>query len=169
MPSELLHIYGPISIHSYGLFIVIGIFTFIEFVKRDPRFASLNIGDKFINIVLVGAAIGLLGGRILFLLTEENNWCFTDLCSFWSGGFSILGGIISLVTIFPLYIYYQGIPVLRFTDLIATYAAIMLSISRIGCYFAGCCYGIATACAWGVTYTDLGSSAPLNIQMHPAL
>jgi len=167
MKAELLHIYGPFSIQSYGLFIIFGLIAFIESVRRDPRFARLGIANIWVHLVLAGAAIGLLGGRLLFVLTEQESWCLADIFTFWYGGFSVLGGIISVTLFMPMYLYYHRIAIVPFADLIAIYAPLMLGICRIGCFFAGCCYGTPTSAWWGVCYTDVTSSAPLHINMHP--
>ena len=41
----------------------------------------------------------------------------------------------------------------------------------MGCFAAGCCYGIPTELPWGVTFTDSYSGTlvgvPLNIALHP--
>src|SRR5262249_28260316 len=38
----------------------------------------------------------------------------------------------------------------------------------IGCFGAGCCYGVRTHLPWAVTFTDPGSNgAPLNVPIHP--
>jgi phosphatidylglycerol:prolipoprotein diacylglycerol transferase len=167
MKSELLHIYGPFSIHSYGLFIVIGIVLFMELIKRDERFKALNIRAIFTNVVIAGGFIGLLGGRILFLLTEQETLCLSDVYRFWEGGFSVLGGIVALLVFFPWLLLYYRIPLLPFLDVVAIYAPIILSVSRIGCFFAGCCYGMPTNVPWGVCYLDRTSYAPLGVTIHP--
>jgi phosphatidylglycerol---prolipoprotein diacylglyceryl transferase len=167
MRAELLHIYGPFSIHSYGLFIVFGLITFVQMVKRDPRFTKLGISDVWVHLVIVGAAIGLLGGRLLFVFTEQPSCSLYDMWAFWEGGFSVLGGVIAVTIFMPLYLYYLQIPIIPFADLIGIYAPLMLSVCRLGCFFAGCCYGTPTSCPWGVTYTDPTSFAPLCSRLHP--
>jgi phosphatidylglycerol:prolipoprotein diacylglycerol transferase len=44
-------------------------------------------------------------------------------------------------------------------------------IGRMGCFFAGCCFGKATDVAWAVTFTSEYAAqnvgTPLNIPLHP--
>jgi len=44
-------------------------------------------------------------------------------------------------------------------------------IGRVGCLFAGCCYGRPTSLPWGITFTDPFAAAnvgtPLNRPLHP--
>ena len=38
----------------------------------------------------------------------------------------------------------------------------------MGCFFAGCCYGLPTEMPWGVTFTDAESQVkPLHTALHP--
>jgi phosphatidylglycerol:prolipoprotein diacylglycerol transferase len=56
-------------------------------------------------------------------------------------------------------------------DLVAPSIAIGHGIGRLGCFFAGCCYGKPTALDWGVTFTSplAGkiSGTPLGVALHP--
>jgi phosphatidylglycerol:prolipoprotein diacylglycerol transferase len=168
MGNELLHIYGPFSIRSYGLMIAIGLALFVWLLQKHPKYKALTLGDKIIDITIVGIIAGLLGGRILFGLSQpEEISSLSDFFSFWNGGFSILGCVLGVLCSIPLYLYYLHVPIIPFLDLIALYAPLLQSISRVGCFFAGCCYGHYTQLPWGVRYTDPYASAPLGICIHP--
>lgn len=164
----LLHIYGPFAIHSYGLAIAIGVLIFTYLVKRDSRFKNLDLENNFISIMLVGTIAAIIGGRLLFFFYQPEFFeSPLNIISFWEPGFSILGSIIAVLFTVPLYLKYLQIPIVPFFDLIAIYAPLLQSISRIGCFFAGCCYGIPTTKPWGIVYTDTGSAAPLYMCVHP--
>ena len=168
MPHTLLHIYGPIALHSYGFMIAIGLLAFIYLIRRDPRFRSLNLESHLIPAIMIGIVAGILGGRALFFATHPELFRqFTDLFSFWEGGFSILGSVIAIACTIPAYLWYYQIPMVRALDIIATYAPLLQSISRIGCFFAGCCFGVPTTKPWAIVYTDTGSIAPLYVCLHP--
>ena len=169
MKHTLLHIYGPFSVHSYGLMIALGLVLFMYLIKRDPRFIKLELENKFGGILLVGILAALFGGRILWLFsTPASMNSFGDLFAFWNPGFSILGSVIACVIIIPLYLTYLKIPVVPVLDLASIYAPLLQSVSRLGCFFAGCCYGNPTERPWGVIYTDPESIAPLYTCLHPA-
>ena len=169
MRRVLFHIYGPFSIHSYGLAIAIGLLIAVSLIKRHQWFLQLKLQDRFAEIILLSICAALLGGRLLFLLTEpQKNYSFANMTAFWEGGLSLLGAIIGVLTVLPLYLKRAGIPILRFFDLIALHAALLQSIARVGCFFAGCCYGRSTTFPWGIVYTDINSSAPLYQCIHPA-
>jgi phosphatidylglycerol:prolipoprotein diacylglycerol transferase len=52
-------------------------------------------------------------------------------------------------------------------DLVSPLLALGLFFGRIGCFFAGCCYGKETSLPWGVVFTNPNSLARLNVPLHP--
>ncbi len=168
MWHTLLHIYGPIAIHGYGLMIAIGLLIFLHLMQKDRRFSILKLAPHITNILIVGIIVGLLGGRILFFIIHPELYeNFFSFLAFFNGGFSILGCIIALLISLPLYLGYLHVPIIPFLDLVALYAPLLQSISRVGCFLAGCCYGVPTRMPWGITYTASDSIAPLDVCLHP--
>lgn len=165
---ELLHLYGPFSIHMYGVCIAIAIAISVLCAKRNKRFAQLNLNNKYVDIIIVAIAAGVIGGRALEIVSSSHlykHW--SDVFSVWNGGFSILGSIIGVTITVPLYLRYNNIPILPVYDLAAIYTPLLQSIARLGCLFAGCCYGITTTNSFSVMYTNSQSMAPLFISLHP--
>ncbi len=169
MQRELLHICGPFSIYSYGLSIVIGLLTFMWFAQRDVLRKKYMTHDQFTQAIFVGVILGFLGGRILYMINNYSQMGSTyEIVAFWEyGGFSILGTVLGIIIFMPIYLKFYNIPILPFLDLASLYAPLMQAISRIGCFMAGCCYGIPTKQPWGILYTDEQSVAPLHERIHP--
>jgi len=168
MGYKLLHIYGPIAIYTYGLFIAIGILVFTWFISRDYRFTTMNLSGKFSEILMVSTIAGFFGGRLLYILEEPNTFAsYLEWFAFWKEGFSILGSILGILLIGPLYLKKYGIPILPFSDLVSVYIPLLQAIARIGCFFAGCCYGITATVPWAIIYTDSNTIAPLHSYLHP--
>ncbi len=142
MQRELLHLYGPFSINSFGLMIIIGLLVFSYLLLKDPKRPSIISIENYFSMLTPGIIAAIAGGRLLFVLTHWNtfnNWI--DIFAIWQGGFSLLGGIIALILVMPLYFKKYQIPILPFLDLIGIYAPLLQAISRIGCYLGGCCSG----------------------------
>jgi len=168
MSSVLLHIYGPFAIHSFGLMIVVGLLVVLYLLEQDIKLKQLISGEQLSTIIQIGLISGVAGGRVWFLMTNPSvikTW--TDVFTVWSGGLSILGAIIGVISTLPLYLLWYNIPILRLLDRLALYAPLLQSISRFGCFFAGCCHGLPTNLSWGIIYTDVESLAPLHVFMHP--
>ncbi len=168
MYRELLHIYGPFSINSFGLMIAIAIVIFTRLVIKNPMHAPLMSTDQFLDILIASICVGVSGARLLCMITEWHmldSWL--DMLKLWQGGYSILGAIISLALFVPWYLYSRNIPILPSLDLFALYAPLAQSIARFGCFFAGCCYGKTTDLPWAITYTTTNTMAPVHIPLHP--
>ncbi len=137
-------------------------------IQRDPRKERLISDDQGITLLMGSVIAGVLGARILFFLLEPerlNHWY--DIFAFWEGGLTELGSIIA-VTIFGFfYLRASAIPALPLLDLASSYAPLMQSFARLGCFFAGCCFGVPTDAPWAVVYTDPRSLAPLHMALHP--
>jgi phosphatidylglycerol:prolipoprotein diacylglycerol transferase len=62
-------------------------------------------------------------------------------------------------------------PIGRGLDLVAPGLALGHGIGRIGCYFAGCCWGAACDAPWGIVFTSERAhrltGVPLNVALHP--
>lgn len=167
MARELLHIYGPFSIQSFGLAIAAAIAVFTVLVLRDPKRPHIISQDAFVDLLMIGSCVGFLGARLLYIFGEWHSLSLIDMLSIWNGGFSFLGGAISVTLIMPWYIKKQGIPFLPFADLVCLYMPLLQSIARLGCLAAGCCFGQASTLPWAITYTDPDSFAPCHIPLHP--
>ncbi len=168
MRSSLLHIYGPLSIHSFGLMIALGILVFSWCVRHHPSRKNIISDEKLFDALLFGTIIGIIGARILYLAT---NWdtvhSWFDIFTVWQGGLSMLGATIAALTFTPIYLVRYAIAPLPFLDIIALYAPLLESICRVGCWLAGCCFGKVTTVPWAMVYNDPNSAAPLGIPLHP--
>lgn len=168
MSRELVHIFGPLSIQSFGLIIAIGLALFTWLVKRHPRRKKLMNVQQFSEVLLIGVISGIVGGRLLYVMEEFHAMeSFWDAISFWEGGFSILGSLIAVPIAATIYLKKNKIPILPFLDLVALYGPLLQSISRIGCFVAGCCYGKVCSLPWAITYTASNSMAPTHMPLHP--
>lgn len=168
MSPVLLHIYGPFAIHSFGLMIAVGLIITLFFLEKDAKLQKLVLPNQLSTIIQMSLVAGIAGGRIWFLITnpiEAANWF--DYFTVWNGGLSILGAIIGIITTLSLYLTWHQIPILSLLDRLTLYAPFLQSISRLGCFFAGCCHGLPTNLPWGVMYEHPDSLAPLHVMMHP--
>ena len=77
----------------------------------------------------------------------------------------------SLLLAIPIMLWYFKkikVPVLGMLDVMAIVTCIVHGFGRIGCFMAGCCYGIPTDSFLGVIFTDAKCQAePLNTSLHP--
>ena len=163
-----LHIWGPLSIHAYGVFIALGTCIFAMLLFNDEKIKKIISTDELATFIQLFILSGYFGGRIWSMLSEpEPIDDYLLLLKFWEPGLSVLGGILLIVITLSTYAYIKKIPILQLGDRICLYAPITQAFGRIGCFFAGCCYGKALKSWWAVTYTHPYHMAPLNQSLHP--
>lgn len=141
----LIPLYGDLNINSYGVMIAIGfIFCLRGMIRQAPKGLS---ADAITNGLLTAILGGIAGGRILFIATEYTSFIsLREIFYPWLGGYSLLGAIIGIILALYAYCRIKKISYLMLLDLLATNAGILQGFSRIGCFFAGCCGGIASSC-----------------------
>lgn len=164
----LLHLWGPFTIHAYGFCISLGILIALYLLHKDPKAQKIICKNDLATALQYMILSGYVGGRLFCLVNEYhvyNDYSF--FLKFWEPGFSILGTIISIAIVMFVFLWYKKIPILLYSDRIAIYAPLVQSFGRLGCFFAGCCYGQHTSFWWSVTYTHLEHMAPLGISLHP--
>jgi phosphatidylglycerol:prolipoprotein diacylglycerol transferase len=168
MRAILFHVYGPFAIQSYGLCIALGVALSFYFLLKDEKMNALASHDQLINCFQIGIVSAVLGGRILFFISNPSQFnSLLDFCAVWNGGLSILGAVFLSIMALVVYLKKNSVPLLAFLDRAAIYAPLMEAFGRFGCFFSGCCYGKPTNLFCAVTYTDIQSKAPLYIAIHP--
>ncbi len=171
MYPRILHIYGPLWINSYGLMIALGFISFVYLIHNNPIRKKIISSDHFFNLTFTGIISGIVGGRVFFVLTNlqdfYENWL--DFFYPWVGGFGIMGTIIGVLLSSVIYLKVNKIKILPVIDLTSLYAPLFQSISRIGCFLAGCCHGLpaSKSVKWSVMFSDPCGLAPLHTHLHP--
>ncbi len=67
-------------------------------------------------------------------------------------GVRVQGGIVLLAAALPLVCGILRLPWLRFGDVMLPLAGLAVSIIRIGCFLAGCCFGKVADVPWALTF-----------------
>ncbi|NWF99278.1 MAG: prolipoprotein diacylglyceryl transferase [Nitrospirae bacterium] len=160
---------GPVTIHTYGFMIAIGFLVALYFAIRQAKEEGLksNIITDLSFYILVSA---IIGSRLLFVLINFSYYISNPLAIFklWEGGLVFYGGVILAVPVVLWYVKKNNLKLWQIADIFAPSVAIGHAFGRIGCFFAGCCFGkTAETLPWGVIFTNPDCLAPLNVRLHP--
>ncbi len=160
---------GFLSFKTYGLFLAAAFLAgYILLVKKTLRenFAPEEIQKLFLWIIVSSIA----GARLLYLLLEgDMDWKY-PLSAFrlWEGGLHYFGGLAgAILSVVAFRIRHPSFRMWRFADAVAPSLALGLAIGKLGCFSAGCCYGIPSNLPWAVTFTHPDSLALNGIPLHP--
>lgn len=157
---------GPVTIHMYGLMIGIGFAAayFICCLRTKKKGLSEDILWGILICAVLGAAIGT---RLLYYIVNipqilENPsilWNFKN-------GYVVYGGIIFGVLFGYIYCTRKNVSFLQYFDLVMPSVSVAQGFGRIGCFFAGCCYGRQTDSWFHIVYTH-SDFAPNQIPLVP--
>jgi phosphatidylglycerol:prolipoprotein diacylglycerol transferase len=159
---------GSFTIHTYGVFVAVGFLVGIALAMREAR----RIGEDATGILDLSFYIliwAIVGSRLLYVVMNYQAYAGNplEILKLWKGGLTFQGGLLaSCLTLF-WYAKKYCIKLGRLADILAPSVAIGQAFGRIGCFFAGCCYGKETHLYWAITFRDPESLAPVGIPLHP--
>ena len=165
------------EISMYAVFATIGIlvagFAFCRYIDKQ----GFDDNDAIIFMLIVAVGV-MLGGHILYTLTNIDKLYlflkakdlkeFLKTLSLVSGGSVFYGGLIGGILAGAIYIKLKHLPKDVYLDGCAFLAPLFHGFARIGCFFAGCCYGIESKLGFSANdsaITDIGSVRRFPVQL----
>lgn len=163
---------GGFPVFTYGVLLAAAYLLGLQFAivrgrKRglDPN-RTMDLGIWIIISALVGAKLLLL---IVEWDTFTRNW--SELKTLARSGGVFYGGLIAAVAVALWYLRRHRMPMWTVTDAFAPGIALGHVIGRLGCLFAGCCFGKQTGVPWAITfhseYAAQNVGTPLGVPLHP--
>jgi phosphatidylglycerol:prolipoprotein diacylglycerol transferase len=159
---------GPIPIRLYGLMIGIGFLLSITLASRRAKKEGIN-PDVILDLGVYLLLAAIVGSRILYVLTNLHEFTRNpfEVFAIWKGGLVFYGGLLAAVPVGIWYVKKHNLPIWKTADMIAPFIALGHAFGRLGCFFAGCCYGAPCSGPLCITFTDPRSLAPLGIHLFP--
>ncbi|HEX7798475.1 MAG TPA: prolipoprotein diacylglyceryl transferase [Vicinamibacterales bacterium] len=163
---------GPVTIYTYGVLLAAAYLGGLQLAMIRARRRGLD-QTRVLDLGIYIIISALIGAKLLLVVTDyrsffDNPRALLDLVR--SGGV-FYGGLIVAVTVALLYIRRVGLPLWTTCDVFAPGIALGHVVGRLGCFFAGCCWGKPTSVPWAITFTSPYAAAnvgtPLNIPLHP--
>lgn len=163
----LFHI-GPYTLYAYGVFLAAGFLGAAGWAAHEARLRGLDAGR--IPLLLLAAIFGAtVGGRMGYVLLHPAFfWEHPEEILFlWRGGLLYAGGALMSGACLLAAIGHRHPDLWPWLDALAPAAALGEAIGRMGCLFAGCGFGPATALPWGIRLTHPEAAGPLFTPLHP--
>jgi len=163
---------GPITFHTYGLMMALGVgfglwFVFVQSKKQAlDAVKVVDAGFYTILVSLLGAKIVMFVGNFSFYVRYPS-----ELLSLARSGGVFQGGLAFGVVFALWYFHKRRLPTWKLVDLMAPALALGHGFGRIGCFMAGCCYGRACQIPLGVRfhseYAHELTGVPLGETIYP--
>jgi phosphatidylglycerol:prolipoprotein diacylglycerol transferase len=168
MLPELFQI-GSLTISSYSFFrilgLIAGILFFLCYIKKEklPLIESAAFAVFGVVITILGGKLYNVGAQTIENITQGIEFFRGWANAFRSGG-SFYGGLTAGSFFALWYLWKFKLPFWRIGDALAPAIAFGHFLMKIGCFMAGCCYGIPSGLPWAVRFPNLeGPRHPVQI------
>lgn len=163
---------GPATLYTYGVLLAAAYLLGLKLAMVRARARGLDqarVLDLGIYIIISA----LVGAKLLMVIVDFRSFVAdpSELVTLARSGGVFYGGLITAVVVALWYIRRIGLPLWTTCDVFAPGIALGHVIGRMGCFFAGCCWGKPTDVPWAITFTNPYAAAnvgtPLNVPLHP--
>jgi phosphatidylglycerol:prolipoprotein diacylglycerol transferase len=137
----------------YTLMMFLGIASGAYLIDKKNR-KEKNNRVIHLKVFIIVALFAMVGGRlfhnIFYKVPDPWYLMFIEMFKIWDVGMVSVGGFIFGAAALILTARHYGLNALRMLDNASPSIALGLFFARIGCFLAGCCYGIVTSLPWGI-------------------
>jgi phosphatidylglycerol:prolipoprotein diacylglycerol transferase len=160
---------GPLEIPTYGVILVSAFLIANFLIKKEAGALHLPV-QKTQDMALTVLLMGLVGSKTLLILIDLPYYIKNPgqlIHTLRSAGVLYGGVILGLLTAIYLIRKHQ-FPIWNTLDLFAPLMAMGIGIGRLGCFFAGCCYGIEYHGPLSVVFpSNPYCEAPAGVSLFP--
>ena len=163
---------GQFPVYTYGLLLAAAYLLGLQFALVRAKTRGLN-PNRVMDLGIWIIVSALVGAKAMLLVVERDRfgWSVADLMNLFRSAGVFYGGLIAAVVVALLYLWRHRMPVWTVTDVFAPGIALGHVIGRLGCLFAGCCFGRETGVPWAITFHNefahQNVGTPLNVPLHP--
>ena len=163
-----------ITIPSYGAMIVLGVISALGLGCLTSLRRGLDV-NSFIATAGYGMLGGIFGAKLLYILTNVRIVEWDRLLDpayayglLHPSGFVVMGGLVAGLLFIALGSYIHDLHSFSLMQHLIFILPLCQGVGRIGCYLAGCCYGISYE-GWGAVsfphYSFAGDGYRFPVQL----
>ena len=162
---------GPLPFPTtYGLLVAAGLVVALWLLRRTAPRVGIR-AQQAQDLVVWSCLVGLLGAKLLLILLEPRAFLQAPWELLFQAGV-FYGGLVAAVATGWVLAKRRGLDAHALGDAVAPALAVGHAFGRLGCFFAGCCWGRACDLPWAVVYTDPHAAAtsgifPAGTPVHP--
>jgi phosphatidylglycerol:prolipoprotein diacylglycerol transferase len=159
-------------VYTYGVLLAAAYLLGLQFALVRARARGLD-ANRVMDLGIWIIISALAGAKLLLLIVDFDTFSRNprELLTLLRSGGVFYGGLIAAVAVAMWYMRRHKLPLWTVSDAFAPGIALGHVIGRMGCFFAGCCFGKPTDVPWAVTFTSeyarQNVGTPLNVPLHP--
>jgi phosphatidylglycerol:prolipoprotein diacylglycerol transferase len=163
---------GDVPVYTYGVLLAAAYLLGLQFALMRARRRGLD-PNRVMDLGIWVIVAALLGAKAMLLIVDFDTYRQRpdELWTLLRSGGVFYGGLIAAVGVALWYLWRHRLPMWTVTDVFAPGIALGHVVGRLGCLFAGCCFGRRTNVPWAITFTDPQAAenigTPLNTPLHP--
>lgn len=154
---------GSLTIYSYGFLIAVGCIAAFLYMWR----ASTMTFDQANTLFILLIAAGIVGGKVFMIFEDPSGYLKQPGRLLSGSGFVFYGSLLLCIPTMLWYFKKNKLPILNMLDIMAIVTCIVHGFGRLGCFMAGCCYGLPSDSFLAVVFSDPHCPAPLHTPLHP--
>lgn len=166
---------GNFFIPTYGALIALGVIiaVFLSSKLAQKEGFNKNQIEQLINLTVYTIFGGILSSKLLLIIIDGQHYLShpKELIYVLRAGGVFYGGLIGGTITAIYFLKKYKLPLLKLGDILAPHLALAQFFGRLGCFSAGCCYGIECHHDLCVTFTNEFAHSvtgiPLNIPLMP--
>lgn len=150
MHPILFYVSGDFFIGPYGLLIALGLAGACGLAAWRGKKQGIA-PEFFVDMLFIVSVLGFLGARILYIALNFKEFLADPVGLLLSRtGFVFLGGLVAGVAAGTWFVFRRGIEFWRIADIVGPSICVGHAFGRIGCHFAGCCFGGVCTAPWAI-------------------
>jgi phosphatidylglycerol:prolipoprotein diacylglycerol transferase len=163
---------GRFPVYTYGVLLAAAYLSGLQFALMRARSRGLD-PERVMDLGIWIIISALAGAKLLLLVVEHDTFSSNpaELLTLLRSGGVFYGGLIAAVGVALWYLRKHRMPMWSVTDVFAPGIALGHVIGRMGCFFAGCCFGRPTTVPWAITFHNEAAAQNagtlLNVPLHP--
>jgi phosphatidylglycerol:prolipoprotein diacylglycerol transferase len=163
---------GGFPVYTYGVLLAAAYLLGLQFALVRARARGLD-ANRVMDLGIWVIVSALVGAKLLLVVVEWRRFSSGTggLLNVHRSGGVFYGGLVTAVVFSLLYLRKHKMPIWTVTDVFAPAIALGHVIGRMGCFFAGCCFGRPTTVPWAITFhSDFAAQnvgTPTGVPLHP--
>jgi len=161
---------GPLTIHTYGFMMAVGVGLGLWFVYAQAKRHGLD-ANRIMDAAFYTIIVSLIGAKLILFITNISYYTTypKELFSLARSGGVFQGGLTFGVVYAFWYFRRKKIPTWPTADLIAPALAMGHGFGRLGCFSAGCCYGSECSLPWAAVFKNEYAAGLTGVHLHTPL